>query len=107
MAIAIGVPPSASSTQTVTLNKRSFSLRFDYNSSYDYWSFSLYTPSGETIIEGEKIVPFKEYLSRYVKDNVIGGLLFTQSLDDVEVTRDNFGIDKTHTLTFIAEEDYT
>ena len=106
MAIGIGVPDAASSTQTITLAKKSYTINFNYNSRFDFWSFSLYDSEDNVIVEGEKIMPKKEYFSRYSKTDTIGGYLFTDSLEDVNVTRDNFGLNKTHTLTFISSEGY-
>lgn len=104
MAISIGVPDTASSEQTITLSKRSYTIRFDYNQRFDFWTFSLFDSEENPIIRGEKLMPSKEYLDRYSKTDLVDGYFFTQSMDTSQITRENFGINKTHTLTFITKE---
>lgn len=105
MAISIGVPDTASSTQTITFSKKSYTIDFKYNSRFDFWTFSLYDSAGNPIILGEKVMPDKEYLRRYAKVDLLGGYIFTTSLDNSPVTRNNFGLNKTHWLTYRSEEE--
>lgn len=105
MAISIGVPDTASSTQTITFAKKSYIIDFRYNQRFDFWTFSLYDSEDNPILVGEKVMPDKEYLSRYSKEDVIGGYIFTTSLTENPVTRDNFGLNKLHWLTFRTIEE--
>ena len=105
MAIQINTPDTASSEQLVTLNRKSYRVKNNYNSRFDTWSITVLDTSGNIVIAGEKILPFKDILTRYVKDNILGGILFVSSTDETRVSRDNYGLDKTHTLTFATFEE--
>lgn len=105
MPVQIGTPDSADSKQTVTLNKKSYRVRFLYCDRSSSWNLSIFDAKNNSIILGEKILPYKEFLSRYNKIQDIGGYFYISSFDNSNVTRDNLGIGKTHTLSFVTFEE--
>ena len=50
-------------------------------------------------------MPNKELLARYSLDDVLGGYLSIESFLEDRVDRDNFGLNKTHTLVFSTTEE--
>lgn len=105
MAIQIDTPDAAFSTQTVTLNKKTYRIKNRYNTRFGYWCVDILDAQNSPILLGEKLLPNKELLSRYRKSDLIGGYLFITSQDESDVSRDNYGLDKTHTLTFATFEE--
>lgn len=105
MALGIGLLDAASSKQTVTLKKKTYTLKFIYNSRFDYWTISIFDSKGDSILLGEKAMPNKELLTRYSLDDVLGGYLSIESFLESRVSRDNFGLNKTHTLVFSTTEE--
>lgn len=105
MPVQIDTPSASYSTQTVTLNKKSYTVEFKYNTSFGYWSLSVYDAENKVVLLGEKVMPAKEYLERYSKGDVMGGYLYITSLTKDDVSRDNFGLNKTHVLTFETYEE--
>ena len=55
--IIIEVPDLNDSVSRIVLNGKEYRIRFTYNSSGDYWKFSLYNTEGVPIVYGLKIVP--------------------------------------------------
>ncbi len=53
----IKVPDMNDSMSGITIDGKEYTLRFTYNEKYDYWSFVLYSVSGEPIIAMTRIVP--------------------------------------------------
>lgn len=53
----IAVPEFNDSFSRVQLDNRQFLIRFAYNDTCDFWTFGLYTPLREPIVQGIKIVP--------------------------------------------------
>ncbi len=100
MAIQIDTPDFSVSTQTVTLNKKTYRIKNRYNSRFDCWVLDITDTQNNVILSGEKILPDKDLLTRYNRNDLIGGYLFISSEDNVKVNRYNYGINKTHTLTF-------
>ena len=101
MAIQIPTPDTPNSLQNVTLNGKSYIIENSYNSRYDTWSVSVSERSGTVLVNGEKVTPLKDILSRYDRTDTLGGILFIASDNpDEKVTRDNYGLNKTHTLTY-------
>ena len=52
-------------TEDVILDGETYRLDFAYNNRGEYWSLSLFTREGGSIIHGIKIVPNFELLQRY------------------------------------------
>lgn len=105
MALIFSIPDAESGIQTITLNKKSYKLITRYNSTYDYWVLDLYDSASKAILLGEKLLPKKDILSRYDKNKLIGGYFLIRSKDDSSMTRDNFGINKVHSLMFASTEE--
>jgi len=105
MALIFSVPDAEKGGQNITLNKKSYRVVTRYNSRFGYWALDLYDSASNPIILGEKLLPKKDILSRYLKNKILGGYFFIRSKDDSKMTRDNFGIDKTHTLMFASTEE--
>ena len=103
MATRIDTPDTAYSTQTVTLNKVSYQLKFKYSARFDRWSISLYSRKGEPILVEERAIPRQEFLRPNDKISLLQGYLFIDSLSDTPITRDNFGLGKEHNLVYISE----
>ncbi|MCM1059087.1 MAG: hypothetical protein NC452_02210 [Eubacterium sp.] len=53
----IDVPDLNDSKSRVVLDGTPYIIRFTYNDTFDYWTFSLYTTMNFPIVQGVKIVP--------------------------------------------------
>ena len=56
-AIQIDVPELHDSFSKIIIGNVEYAIRFTYCDTFDYWSFGLYTPQREPIVQGLKIVP--------------------------------------------------
>ena len=61
MALGIGLLDAASSKQTVTLKKKTYTLKFIYNSRFNFWTVSIFNSKGDSILLGEKLCQTKNY----------------------------------------------
>ena len=102
MPVQIDTPDTADVRQTVTLNRNSYRVRFVYCDRTASWYLSVFDSKNNKILLGEKILPTKEFLSRYKKVQDIGGYFYISSFDNSNITRENLGVGKTHTLTFVS-----
>ena len=55
--VIIEVPQQNDSFSKIIIHGVEYSVRFTYCDSFDYWSFGVYTPAREPIVQGLKIVP--------------------------------------------------
>lgn len=55
--IIIEVPDMNDSVSRIVLNGTAYQIRFRYNDTKDYWTFSLYNALGEPIVLNIKLVP--------------------------------------------------
>ena len=53
----ISVPDMNDSLSRIVIRGVEYLIRFTYNDTYDFWSFGLYTPSREPIVQNIMIVP--------------------------------------------------
>ena len=53
----INVPTYEDSIGGITLSNQRYEIRFTHNFECDFWTFGLYTATGNPIFEGIKIVP--------------------------------------------------
>lgn len=87
--ITIKVPNMNDSVSRIKLRGKRYHLRFTYNDTMDYWSFGLYTPLDEPIIQGVKIVPGIPLNAFYSTDRLPRGYFFAETNND-RIGRDDF-----------------
>lgn len=56
-ATIIEVPQMHDSFSKIIIHGVEYAIRFTYCDTFDYWSFGVYTPTREPIVQGLKIVP--------------------------------------------------
>lgn len=88
-----------------SLNDVIYQFIFKYNSKKDFWSFDIYTESGDLIIAGVKIVANYRLLFQYKIKNIPDGDIIAQSSDKNErIGRDSFSSNKCQ-LIFIPKNE--
>ena len=95
----IEVPNMNDSVSTLSIDGKTYKLRFTYNEKYDFWSFGLQDANGNPIVAMTRIVPnfpiFHFYSSKDIPDGIFGCLS-----DTAEVGRYAF-VNKTAEFVYI------
>ena len=70
----ISVPDMNDSISRISIDNKTYGLRFTYNEKYDYWSFGLYKGTDEPIIAMTRIVPNFPILHYYTDPDIPDGI---------------------------------
>lgn len=85
----IKVPDMNDSYSRIVLNNEEYLIRFSYNAAYDYWTFGIYDPEKNPLLQHRKIVPIAPLnhfdVSEKFPDGIFG--CFTKQ---TKVRRDDF-----------------
>lgn len=70
----IEVPNMNDSISSISIDGKTYNLRFTYNEKYDYWSFGLLDESKNPIVAMTRIVPNFPLLHFYTSRNIPNGI---------------------------------
>lgn len=89
-----------------TMDGTKYKLRMLWNSSGGYWTLSIRSESGTSLLEGIKIVPNYPLLRQYHRPNVPPGELMVITQDDTlaSIGRNDFANSKV-VLVYVTEDE--
>lgn len=104
----IKIPNSAWHTQDITVGGELIRLTLKYNTSDEMWYLDLANASGNTLLNGVKVMPNQSLTKRYKATVSLpdGNLWCVRRKNDFSPpSRDNLGIGKTYELWWISSNE--
>ena len=99
----IAVPDMNDSISTISIDGKTYGLRFTYNEKFDYWSFSLLDENRNPIIASTRIVPnfpiYHFYTAQPVPNGIFG------CLSDLEQVGRYAFVNKTAEFVYIPNKE--
>ncbi len=99
----IAVPDMNDSISTISIDGKTYGLRFTYNEKFDYWSFSLLDEDRNPIIAHTKIVPKFPIYHFYTAQNIPNGIF--GCLSDLETVGRYAFVNKTAEFVYIPNKE--
>lgn len=102
--LQIYVPDENDSLGTISLTGLEYFIRFTYNSTYDYWSMTLYSDKMEQITPMTKLLPNTDVFFYYSYDTNLPDGKFIVVTDLEKVGRQDFNDNKAYLLFYTNDE---
>ena len=99
----ISVPDMNDSISRISIDNKTYGLRFTYNEKYDYWNFGIYDDNDNPIVSMTRIVPNFPIMFFYTYTELPDGVF--GCISDIDTVGRNAFKDKTAEFVYIPNDE--